>query len=77
LLQEQVLSGWSQIMHMNSLAMGGDYRDFGFPAMADGRWPCGNRPERRQAEASVSRTIPSHSLLLFTIEQIGDISNEL
>jgi hypothetical protein len=36
LLQEQFLSGWSQIMHMNSLAMAGDYRDLGFPAM--GRW---------------------------------------
>jgi hypothetical protein len=70
-LQEQVLSGWSQIMHMNSLAMAGDYRDFGSPAMADGRWPCGKCSARRQAEASAAHAIWSHSLLLFTIEQIG------
>jgi len=36
-LQEQLLSGWSQTMHMNSLAMAGDYREFGFAAMANGR----------------------------------------
>jgi hypothetical protein len=36
LLQEQLLSGWSQTMHMNSLAMAADYRDLPIPAMADG-----------------------------------------
>jgi hypothetical protein len=36
LLQEQLLSGWSQTMHMNSLAMAGEYRDLAFAAM--GRW---------------------------------------
>jgi len=30
LLQEQLLSGWSQIMHMNSLAMAGRLARFGF-----------------------------------------------
>jgi hypothetical protein len=43
LLQEQVLSGWSQIMHMNSLAIAGDYREFAVPAT--GRWLMAQRSQ--------------------------------
>jgi hypothetical protein len=73
LLQEQVLSGWSQIMHINSLAIAGDYRDFASPAM--GRWSMALRGTAGEAAAEASTS--SISPLLFTIGQIGDISNEL
>jgi hypothetical protein len=36
LLQVQERSGRSQMPHMNSLAIAGDYREFGFAAM--GQW---------------------------------------
>jgi len=53
LLQEQFLSGWSQTMHMNSLAMTGDYRDFCFPAT--GRWSMALRSKLPRVRGAVER----------------------